>query len=65
MCDPPHLVWPVFPHIAAFVLGLYSTFEKENVAFGLLSLLASLKMMLTSSIYVSVNNKISFFFVAE
>jgi hypothetical protein len=32
------LVWPVFHNIAVFILGLYSTFEKEHAAFGLLSL---------------------------
>jgi hypothetical protein len=30
-------VWPVFHNIAAFVLGLYSTYEREHVAFGLLN----------------------------
>jgi hypothetical protein len=37
MHDLP-LVWPVFPNIAAFVLGLYSMYETEHAAFGLLIL---------------------------
>jgi hypothetical protein len=37
MCDLS-LVWPVFHSIAVFVLGLYSTYEGEHAAFGLLSL---------------------------
>jgi hypothetical protein len=37
ICDLP-LVWLVFCNIASFVLGLYSTCEREHVAFGLLSL---------------------------
>jgi hypothetical protein len=37
ICDLP-LVWPVFHNIAVSVLGLYSTYETEHVAFGLLSL---------------------------
>jgi hypothetical protein len=32
------LVCPVFHIIAAFVLGLYSTYDREHVSFGLLSL---------------------------
>jgi hypothetical protein len=37
MDDLP-LVWPVFHNIAACVLGLYPTNERERVAFDLLSL---------------------------
>jgi hypothetical protein len=40
MCDFP-LVWPVFHNIAEFVLGLYSTYERKHVAFGLLNLATS------------------------
>jgi hypothetical protein len=32
------LVQPVFHQIAVFVLGLYATYEREHVTFGLLSL---------------------------
>jgi hypothetical protein len=37
MHDLP-LVCPVFYNIASFVSGLYSTYEREDVALGLLSL---------------------------
>jgi hypothetical protein len=37
MHDLP-LEWTVFHNIAVFVLGLYSTYEREREAFGLLSL---------------------------
>jgi hypothetical protein len=37
ICEPP-LAWPVFHNIAAFVLSLYSTYEREHATFGLLSL---------------------------
>jgi hypothetical protein len=37
MCDLP-LVWPVFHNIDTFMLGLYSTNQREKEAFGLLSL---------------------------
>jgi hypothetical protein len=37
LCDLP-LLWPVLHNIAAFVLALYPTNEKQHVAFGLLSL---------------------------
>jgi hypothetical protein len=39
VCDLP-LVWPVFHDIAAFVLGLYSTYERENMWFSLLIILS-------------------------
>jgi hypothetical protein len=32
------VVWTVFHNIAAFVLGVYSTYEREHAAFGFLSL---------------------------
>jgi hypothetical protein len=32
------LVWLVFHNISAFVLGLYSTYERKHVAFGVLDL---------------------------
>jgi hypothetical protein len=32
------LVWPLLHNSAVFVLGLYSTYGTEHVAFGLLSL---------------------------
>jgi hypothetical protein len=37
LCDFP-LLWPVFHSIAIFVLGLYSTYERKHMAFGLLNL---------------------------
>jgi hypothetical protein len=49
MRDLP-LVWPVFHNIAVFVLGLYSTYEREHAAFGLWTWLTSLKIMFSSSI---------------
>jgi hypothetical protein len=52
-------------NITAFVLGLKSTYEGEHMIFGLLSLLTSLKMMFSSSIYLLASDKISLFFVAE
>jgi uncharacterized protein (AIM24 family) len=54
----------VFHKIAAFGLVIYSTYEREHVAFGLLKL-----VNFTSGdvlqFYLPVNDKISFFFVPE
>jgi hypothetical protein len=40
----------VFCNIAGFVLGLFSTYEREHVTFGFLNLLTSLKVMFSSSL---------------
>jgi hypothetical protein len=54
------LVWPVFHDIAAFVLGLYSTYDGEHAALDLLSI-ANIKMMFSSfSIYLRMT-KFHFF----
>jgi hypothetical protein len=50
--------------ITVFVLDLKSTYEGEHIIFGFLSL-ANFKMMISSSIYLLANGKISFFFMAE
>jgi hypothetical protein len=61
VCDLP-LACPVFHNIAKFVLGWYSAYEREHVAFVLL--MAHLRSF-SSSIHLSANDKISFFFMAE
>jgi hypothetical protein len=56
---------PKSNNIAIFALDLKSTYEGEHMIFGLLSLGKLAQMMLSSSIHLLENNKISFLFMAE
>jgi hypothetical protein len=56
---------PKSNHIAVFALDLKSTYEGEHTISGLLSLANLTQMMFSSSIHLLVNDKISFFFMAE
>jgi hypothetical protein len=52
-------------HIAVFSLDLKSAYEGEHMNIGLLSLAKLAQDDVLSSIHLLVNDKISFFFMAE
>jgi hypothetical protein len=58
-------MWPKSNNIAVFSLDRKSTYEGEHLIFGLLSLANLAQMMFSSSIHLFVNDRISFFFMAE
>jgi hypothetical protein len=58
-------MWPKSYNIAAFALDLKSAYEGEHTIFGLLSLANLAQNDVLCSIHLLVNDKISFFFMAE
>jgi hypothetical protein len=55
-------MWPKPNNVAAFALDLKSTYEGEHDFWAWLTWL---RMMLSSSIHLLANDKISFFYMAE
>jgi hypothetical protein len=55
-------MWPKSNNIAAFALDLKSTYDREHMIFGLLSLAQN---DVLSSVHLIANDKISFLFMAE
>jgi hypothetical protein len=58
-------MWPKSNHIVVFALDLKYAYEGEHMIFGLLSLDNLTQNYFSSSIHLFVNDKISFFSMAE
>jgi hypothetical protein len=58
-------MWSKSNHIAAFALDIKSSYEGEHMNFGLLSLANLTQNDILHSIHLPINDKISFFFMAE
>jgi hypothetical protein len=58
-------MWPKSNNIAAFALDLKSTYDREHMIFGLLSLASFAQNDVLSSVHLIANDKISFLFMAE